>query len=147
METFSYFRIMNLRLLAPFWTVKKGLIEYFMIEKAWKRIGTRAFWILPPEDLSGIACKSLPHGFIFLTGSLHRLLYTVSGLDIPRGGIANMGRRMLWLELWGRRLRGRPKGTFMVVVEEDIKLVRARKNDAEDESLSHPRKEQLKAED
>ena len=43
-----------------------------------------------------------------------------------------MGRRMLRLELPGRRPRGRPKRRFMDVVKEDMKVVAVREEEAED---------------
>ncbi|KAF7654546.1 hypothetical protein LDENG_00068520 [Lucifuga dentata] len=44
----------------------------------------------------------------------------------------HIGRRMLRLELPGRRPRGRPKRRFMDVVKEDMKLVGVREEEAED---------------
>ena len=43
-----------------------------------------------------------------------------------------IGRRMLRMELPGRRSRGRPKRTFMDVVKEDMKLAGVREEEAED---------------
>ncbi|KAK3542667.1 hypothetical protein QTP86_032413 [Hemibagrus guttatus] len=43
-----------------------------------------------------------------------------------------IGRRMLDMELPGRRQRGRPKRRYMGVINEDMKLVGARVEDAED---------------
>ncbi|KAK3574755.1 hypothetical protein QTP86_017515 [Hemibagrus guttatus] len=43
-----------------------------------------------------------------------------------------IGRRMLDMELPGRRQRGRPKRRYMDVINEDMKLVGARVEDAED---------------
>ena len=43
-----------------------------------------------------------------------------------------IGRRMLSLELPARRPRGRPRRRFMDVVKEDMKVVGAREQDAED---------------
>lgn len=43
-----------------------------------------------------------------------------------------IGRRMLSFELPGRRPRGRPRRRFMDVVKEDMKVVGAREEDAED---------------
>ena len=43
-----------------------------------------------------------------------------------------IGRKMLRLELPGRRARGRPKRRFMDVVKEDMKLVGVREEVAED---------------
>ncbi|MCJ8738369.1 hypothetical protein PDJAM_G00034910 [Pangasius djambal] len=42
------------------------------------------------------------------------------------------GRRMLDMELLGRRRRGRPKRRYMDVINEDMKLVGASVEDAED---------------
>ena len=43
-----------------------------------------------------------------------------------------IGRRMMRLELPGRKSRGRPKRNFMDVLKEDMKLVGMREEDAED---------------
>ncbi|MCI4385397.1 hypothetical protein PGIGA_G00049970 [Pangasianodon gigas] len=43
-----------------------------------------------------------------------------------------IGRRMLGMELPGRRQRGRPKRRYMEVINEDMKLVGASVEDAED---------------
>ncbi|KAK3521497.1 hypothetical protein QTP70_013319 [Hemibagrus guttatus] len=43
-----------------------------------------------------------------------------------------IGRRMLDMKLPGRRQRGRPKRRYMDVINEDMKLVGARVEDAED---------------
>ena len=43
-----------------------------------------------------------------------------------------MYRRIMRLELLGKRLRGRPKSKCMDVVKEDMKLVCVREDDAED---------------
>ena len=43
-----------------------------------------------------------------------------------------IGRRMLRLELPGRRPRGRPKRRFMDVVKEDMKVVGVKEKEAED---------------
>ncbi|MCI4387574.1 hypothetical protein PGIGA_G00075700 [Pangasianodon gigas] len=43
-----------------------------------------------------------------------------------------IGRRMLDMELPGRRQRGRPKRRYMEVINEDMKLVGASVEDAED---------------
>ena len=42
--------------------------------------------------------------------------------DVQRRDSEHIGRRMMKLELSGRRPRGRPKRRFMGVVKEDIKL-------------------------
>ncbi|KAK2875054.1 hypothetical protein Q8A73_024333, partial [Channa argus] len=51
---------------------------------------------------------------------------------VQRRNCEYIGRRMLRLELPGRRSRGRPKRRFMDVVREDMKLVGVREEDAED---------------
>ena len=45
---------------------------------------------------------------------------------MSRGETGTIGRRMLSLELPGRRPRGRPKRRFMDVVKEDMKVVGVR---------------------
>ncbi|CAF96781.1 unnamed protein product [Tetraodon nigroviridis] len=50
---------------------------------------------------------------------------------MSRGEMEKDGRRMLRLELPGRRPRGRTKRRFMDVVKEDMKVVGAREEDAE----------------
>ncbi|KAK3560030.1 hypothetical protein QTP86_033826, partial [Hemibagrus guttatus] len=49
-----------------------------------------------------------------------------------------IGRRMLDMELPGRRQRGRPKRRYMDVINEDMKLVGARVEDAEDRDSQTP---------
>ncbi|KAK2879894.1 hypothetical protein Q8A73_023706 [Channa argus] len=51
---------------------------------------------------------------------------------VQRRNCEYIGRRMLRLELPGRRSRGRPKRRFMDVVREDMKLVGVSEEDAED---------------
>ncbi|KAF7647206.1 hypothetical protein LDENG_00175930 [Lucifuga dentata] len=51
---------------------------------------------------------------------------------VQRRDSEHIGRRMLRLELPGRRPRGRPKRRFMDVVKEDMKLVGVREEEAED---------------
>ncbi|KAF7658937.1 hypothetical protein LDENG_00005840 [Lucifuga dentata] len=51
---------------------------------------------------------------------------------VQRRDSEHIGRRMLRLELPGRRPRGRPKRRFMDVVKEDMKLVGMREEEAED---------------
>ncbi|KAK2896145.1 hypothetical protein Q8A73_015633 [Channa argus] len=51
---------------------------------------------------------------------------------VQRRNCDYIGRRMLRLELPGRRSRGRPKRRFMDVVREDMKLVGVSEEDAED---------------
>ena len=51
---------------------------------------------------------------------------------VQRRNCEYISRRMLRLELPGRRSRGRPKRRFMDVVREDMKLVGVREEDAED---------------
>ena len=43
-----------------------------------------------------------------------------------------IGRRMLMIELPGRRQRGRPKRRFMVVMREDMQIADVTEEDAED---------------
>ncbi|XP_013866635.1 uncharacterized protein LOC106519479 [Austrofundulus limnaeus] len=51
---------------------------------------------------------------------------------VQRREIEYIGRRMLRMELPGRRPRGRPKRRFMDGVKEDMKVVGVREEDAED---------------
>ncbi|KAF7667879.1 hypothetical protein LDENG_00044320 [Lucifuga dentata] len=51
---------------------------------------------------------------------------------VQRRDSERIGRRMLKLELPGRRPRGRPKRRFMDVVKEDMKLAGVREEEAED---------------
>ncbi|KAF3697499.1 hypothetical protein EXN66_Car013179 [Channa argus] len=51
---------------------------------------------------------------------------------VQRRNCEYISRRMLRLELPGRRSRGRAKRRFMDVVREDMKLVGVREEDAED---------------
>ena len=52
-------------------------------------------------------------------------------MDMYGGGIVNISRRIMTLELPVRRSRGRPKKRFMNVVKEDTKLVGVREEEAD----------------
>ena len=50
-------------------------------------------------------------------------------MDMNRGGIAYISRRMMRLELPDRKPRGRPKRWFMNVEKEDMKLAGVKEED------------------
>ena len=51
---------------------------------------------------------------------------------VQRGDIGYIGRKMMKMELPGKRKRGRPKRRFMEMVREDMQVVGTTEGDAED---------------
>ncbi|MGL5758829.1 hypothetical protein, partial [Plesiomonas sp.] len=64
--------------------------------------------------------------------SIFHIPYCISSGHVQRRKSEYIGRRMLDMELPGRRQRGRPKRRYMDVINEDMKLVGASVEDAED---------------
>lgn len=61
------------------------------------------------------------------------------GLDMSNGGtyVECMGRRLLRLEVPGRRLRGRPKRSLVEVGKEDVRLAAAKAEDRLSSNNNH----------